>query len=329
MSNDQNFQKRIAYLGDLKPLLSKVCVDYQIGNYLTHSIISMGYEDLNLIVETSHHKFFVKIFAEFRDDKDCQRLIDIILAARHVGVDQPEIYQFNVDKMLYESNVDGISIRLCVMQYINGKTFFELQSKPTGKEAKLIIENAAKINSIYLKPSFVYDSWAIVNFLKEYSQKKQYLKDDEKVIMDILAEEFASLSIQDLPHCFVHGDLIKTNVMRDNLDHLYILDYSVANYYPRIQELAVLLCDFLFDKDNLSDFSKVYDFVINEYQKYDKLEKTELENLPLFVKLAHAMHVLCATYEKKVKNNQTQENDYFINLGRIGLLYTSKHWGIS
>jgi len=327
MLNDQVFQKRIGYLGDLKSLLCRVCTDYQIGSYLTHSIISMGYEDLNLIVETSHNKFLVKIFAEFRDNKDCQRIIDIVMAARHVGVDQPEIYSLNNDKFFYKTDISGIPIRLCVMQYINGKTFFELQSKPSGKEAKVIIENAAKINSIYLKPSFVYDSWAIVNLLKEYSQKKQYLKEDEKVIMDKLVEEFSSLSIQDLPHCFVHGDLIKTNIMRDdNTDHLYIIDYSVANYYPRIQELAVLLCDFLFDKDNLFDFSKVYDFTINEYQKYDKLDEIELKNLPLFVKLAHSMHVLCATYEKKVKNNQTKENDYFLNLGRVGLSYTSRHW---
>jgi Ser/Thr protein kinase RdoA (MazF antagonist) len=326
VGNDQSFQKRIGYLGDLAPVLSKVCTDYQIGNYLNHSIVSMGYEDLNLIVETSHHKFFVKIFAESRDDNECQRITDIFMAARYAGVGQPEIYSFNIDKFLYKTDVGENHIRLCVMQYINGKTFFELQTNPNNKESKEIIQSAAKINNINLKPSFIYDSWAIINFLKEYAQKKQYLKEDEKIIMDGLAKEFSSLSIQDLPHCFVHGDLIKTNIMRDNRDHLYILDYSVANYYPRIQELAVLLCDFLFDKDNLSDFGKVYDFTISEYQKYDKLEKIELENLPLFVKLAHAMHVLCATYEKEVKGNQTKENDYFMNLGRIGLLYTSKRW---
>lgn len=327
MLNDQGFQKRIGYLGDLKPLLSKVCASYQIGDYLTHSVILMGYEDLNLIVETSRQKFFVKIFAKFRDGENCQRLIDIIIAARHVGVDQPEIYPSYDGKFLYKTDINGTPIRLCVMQYINGKTFYESESKPNEKEAKAIIEDAVKINSIYLKPSFVYDSWAIVNFLKEYGQKKQYLEENEKLIMDKLAEEFSSLSIQDLPHCFVHGDLIKTNIMRDNdTDHLYILDYSVANLYPRIQEIAVLLCDFLFDKDNLSDFGKVYEMTINEYQKHDKLEEVELKTLPLFVKLAHAMHVLCATYEKKVKNNQTKENDYFMKLGRIGLSYTNNRW---
>ena len=30
-------------------------------------------------------------------------------------------------------------------------------------------------------------------------------------------------------------------------------------------------------------------------------------------------HVLCATYEKKVNNNNTKENEYFINIGKSGL----------
>ncbi|MBI2421098.1 MAG: phosphotransferase [Candidatus Levybacteria bacterium] len=326
MSINQVFQQRIGYLGDLMPLLSRICSDYKIGNYLTHSIIPMGYEDLNLIIETDSHRYFVKIFAKSREDKDCQRLIDIILATGHAEVDQPEIYPFNKDKFLYKKEINGIPIRLCVMQHIKGKTFFELEVKPSIEEAELIIENAARINSINLKPSFVYDSWAIINFLNEYGQKKQYLKDVEKIIMDKLADELSSLSIQDLPYCFVHGDLIKTNIMRDNLGSIYILDYSVANYYPRIQELAVLFCDFLFDKDSLSDFNKMFDFIINEYQRSQKLKEIELKTLPLFIKLAHAMHVLCATYEKEVKNNQTKENEYFLNIGRIGLLYTTKHW---
>jgi len=324
----KNFQKRIGFSGDLKPLLAKAFNDYyNLGRYLSHTVIAMGYEDFNLIVETTSCKFFVKIFAQSRNDKECQRIIDVIMTARHLGADQPEIYPFNVDKFLYKSEIDGVPIRLCVMQYINGKTFFELRFKPTGKEAKIIIENAAKINSIDLNQSFIYDSWAIFNFLKEYSEKKQYLEADEKITMDKLAEEFSSVSIQDLPHCFVHGDLTKTNIMRDDsTEHLYILDYSVANQYPRIQELAVLLCDFLFDRNNLSDFNKIYDFTISEYQKYHKLEEIELKTLSLFVKLAHAMHVLRATYEKKVNYNQTEENEYFLNLGRVGLSYTTNLW---
>jgi len=47
-----------------------------------------------------------------------------------------------------------------------------------------------------------------------------------------LVKEFENLGIEELPHCFVHGDIITTNVMRDSTDQLWIIDFSVSNYYP-------------------------------------------------------------------------------------------------
>jgi len=90
---NNNLQTRIGYLGDLEPILSKVCKDYQIGNYISYSVILMGYEDFNLIVKTTHHKFFVKIFAVFRDKKNCKRYMQILKSSRYAGISQPEIYE--------------------------------------------------------------------------------------------------------------------------------------------------------------------------------------------------------------------------------------------
>ena len=57
----QDFQKRISYQGDLKPLLQKVCEDFNLGEYETHEIILIGYEDFNLKLTTDKDNFFVKI----------------------------------------------------------------------------------------------------------------------------------------------------------------------------------------------------------------------------------------------------------------------------
>jgi Ser/Thr protein kinase RdoA (MazF antagonist) len=165
---------------------------------------------------------------------------------------------------------------------------------------------------------------AIVNFLKSWKERVKYLSNEDQKLISPLVHPFQQLNLAVLPHCFVHGDLIKTNIMRDKNNKLYILDFSVANYYPRIQELAVLLCDVLFDKKNLDLYGKVYTQALEEYQKYISLEKIEVDSLPLFAQVAHAMHLLCATYEKKIKNNQTKENGYYINLGRKGLQFTTQ-----
>lgn len=314
-----NLQSRIGYTGDLAPILSKVCKKYDIGIYKSHSIVEMGYEDLNVIVETTQRKFFIKIFASFRDQQGCERYVDIIKSAKGAGVDQPEIYGD-----LYETTIDNTPIRLIVTQYIDGWTLFDSPTKLTGKEAKFLVQEATKINKIPLEPSFVYDSWAIVNFLKEADKKIQYLSDDEQKLIGPLIIKFRKLDLDTLPHCFVHGDLIKTNIMRDTNDHLYILDFSVANYYPRIQEIAVLMCDVFFDTANLELYGKLYKQTLDEYQKYIPLEKIEIDTLPLYSQVAHAMHLLCANYEKVVNNNQSRENEYFLNLGRMGLQFTTQ-----
>lgn len=126
-----------------------------------------------------------------------------------------------------------------------------------------------------------------------------------------------------MPHCLVHGDIIKTNVVKSKSGELYILDFAVSNYYPRIIELAVLFSNMLFDENNLGTFPDYYKLALDEYQKATPLSSKELETLPLFVKIAHAMHIIPPIREQKLNKNTSDENLYWLNLGRIGLKYTS------
>jgi Ser/Thr protein kinase RdoA (MazF antagonist) len=134
------------------------------------------------------------------------------------------------------------------------------------------------------------------------------------------------LPIKQLPHRLVHGDIIKTNVMKDKTGKIYIIDFSVANFYPRIQELAVLLCNIFFDENHPDTFMDNYKLALDEYQKGIPLTPLEISSLPLYVKVAHAMHVLCATYEKEAKGNDSAENRYWLELGRKGLDFTIQLW---
>jgi Ser/Thr protein kinase RdoA (MazF antagonist) len=317
-----NFQKRINYQGSLKPFLQQTCKDFNIGKYKNYEIIPIGYEDFNLLVFTDRDKYFVKIFGSFRSKDECSRYVEIMESILRVGVSHPLLFQSN-QGYLYELSNDNQTDRLCVMEYIDGKIFYELQTTPTKEEKCFIIKQVALINKIDIKPFLVYDHWATTNFLKEYNKKGKYLNKDDKKLVEPMIEVYNSLSIDNLPHCFVHGDIIKTNVMRSKKNKIYILDFAVANCYPRIQELAVILCDLFFDPKNPSEFSQNYNLTISEYQKYIPLTHDELKKLPNCVKLAHAMHILLANYEKIVKGNQFSENEYFLEIGKAGLKYTN------
>jgi len=241
------------------------------------------------------------------------------------GVSHPLLFKSS-QGYLYELSNNGLTDRLCVMQYIDGKNFYELQTIPTTEEKRFIIKQAALINKINIKPSFVYDRWAITSFLKEYNKKSEYFNKNDKKLIEPIIETYNSLSIDDLPHCFVHGDITKTNTMKSANGDIYILDFAVANYYPRIQELAVILCDLFFHPKNPNEFPKNYELALNEYQNYIPLTDDELKKLPNYVKLAHSMHILLANYEKVANKNSSSENEYFLGIGRVGLRYINQIW---
>ncbi|MDO8500107.1 MAG: phosphotransferase [bacterium] len=313
-----DFQKRIGFSDDIKPLLRQIIKDYRLGKYLSHNVIPVGYEDFNLAVNASCGRYFIKIFAAYRNKENCKRYIKIIELVLARGVQHPKLLKSSRG-VFYETRYGNLQVRLCVMQHIDGMNLYDLNSRLNLKEQKFLIKEAARINKIKFKPKFIYDSWAVSNFLKEFKKKRKYLDAGSKKILDLLAKKFLKLRLATLPHCLVHGDIIKTNVLKSKIGKLFIIDFSVSNYYPRIQELAVLLCSCLFDELHPKNIERQRDFAIKEYQKHIRLTDKEIAALPIFCDAAHAMHILQATYEKKVRNNNSQENAYWLKLGKIGL----------
>lgn len=318
------FRKRIEYKSDLDVLFKDVSDTYKLGKYASFTPILQGYEDFNVILNTENGKYFVKVFAKFRGKEEVKQYIQMMLMALEKGINHPKLLKSS-DGYLYSKTFEGDNVSLAVMDYIVGDDFFRLHEKPNEDEMIFLTQQAAKINTIDFNPKFVYDSWAIPNFLKEYEKVKEKLDDNNHKIIKPLVELFPKLEIENLPHCFVHGDIISTNVMRSKEGGLYIIDFAVANWYPRIQELAVLLCDLLFipDKDI---FQKNYDLALTEYQKIIKLEDIELKTLPTYIKLAHAMHIVPSTREKLLNNNTLPENEFWLKSGQDGLKFTTELW---
>ena len=47
-----HFLKRIQYQGELSVLVQKIACEFQLGDVVSHQIIEIGYEDLNIKVTT-------------------------------------------------------------------------------------------------------------------------------------------------------------------------------------------------------------------------------------------------------------------------------------
>lgn len=101
---------------------------------------------------------------------------------------------------------------------------------------------------------------------------------------------------------------------------MYIVDFSVANWYPRIQELAVIIANLLNDEygnrtytDNLKQVVRLY------IEEGGELAEEEVRALPAYARVAYAAELVGAHRERLESDRPPKENQYWLHLGRIGL----------
>ena len=142
---EQEFKDRINLNTDLSEISRLICNDYELGEYIPDTIITVGYEDFNYILETTTGKYCVKIFHKGRTDKDCQNYIDRIELAGATGINTPKLYKINNESECI-IEVNGVKYRLCLFEYINGNSFFDLGIIPNEDEIKEIIRQMVNIH---------------------------------------------------------------------------------------------------------------------------------------------------------------------------------------
>lgn len=302
---------RINLTGSLQDLLSELCIAYDIGNLNSFSVIETGYEDCNIILKTDKGKFLAKVFAKTRDDADISRYVDVIYNAVAVGVRHPRILKDTEGSTLFT----GHGVKLVVLEFVEGKTFYELGRMPSDEELRAIIVEAAKINSMQYNPPYIFDSWAVPHILKMYEKVRQYLSPPDLTLADKALEQFKQIPLDELPKAFVHGDLIQTNVLKGDDGNIYVLDFSVANTYPRIQELAVMASSLLSGTSLQGKCEKL----IEQYDKINPLTDAEKQHLYAYALAGTAMELLGGHQEKYINGVDTAETDHWIEVGRQGL----------
>ena len=316
----QDFNKRIKLNTDLKNISERICESYNLGEFISNELITIGYEDYNYYLTTSKGKYCVKIFSKIRTEEDIKNYLDRIRAVANSEINAPKPFLIDNDIVL-SLDYEGNHYDICVFEYINGKNFFELGEKPSKDVIREIARQTAMINNLDIKPKFIYDTWAIVNFEDEYKEKRKYLADNYKEEFDKLMTELKNIDFNKLPSAFVHGDIISTNVMIDSNSKVWIIDFAVSNYLPRIIDLAVIACNMCLDENSKEKTYENIALLISEYNKYNQLTEYELQTLGTFYKLANAMHILQTRYIIKM-DGDSEENQYWLNKGIVGYSYS-------
>lgn len=331
---------------DLKDILNQIISNYNFKTMESYSVIETGYEDFNVFVETLNNKYVIKFFSNDRTIDNVNhytKILDIISKQEFLSV--PKIYKNDygiLGTLLFKNK----NIYYYVMEYIEGQTIYELEKNIDFKTILQIVFDILKYNCVnsnlrnYLQSSEAkefkkYDMWSYENFLEEYNDKKKYLNsEDEELIKPIVDyyknmknryknydEKFKNLPVMP-PYISAHNDFISTNIILDDSKKPYYIDFSVSSIALNFVDVAIFGCDTVLKKGITS----------KEYAKYLKiisyiLYRTHIMEYNLYptsVAVQHAIHILIANYYKVCEHIESEENDYFLNLGRIGIKYLKK-----
>ena len=310
-----DFGKRIGLNTDLSNISRIICERYGLGEFISNKVITVGYEDYNYCLETSNGKYCVKIFSKSRTKDEINNYLDRIRAVSKSNVSAPKLFLTGDDVFLSFDYNDN-HYDLVVFEYINGKDFFEI-GNVSSDVIKEIARQTAMIHEIDIKPKPIPDSWSITNFKEQYENKKEYLPTEYRESFNKLLEELKNVDFERLPYAFIHGDIRSANAMLDNNGKVWIVDFAVSNYLPRIIDLAVTSCDMCLDRSSEDKTCENIALLLKEYNKYHPLTDYEKEVFKLFYRLVNAMYILQTQYYIKV-DGDSEENQDLLSRGTFG-----------
>lgn len=260
----------------------------------------------------------MKIFASSRPSEEVERFDTIIRGVLNGGVNHPRVLESRSGLIYSDSKT---RLDMAVMELVHGETFYDMKRSPSDDELDKIMQQAALIHDLSLNPPYVDDDWALPNIGARYKRVQAYLDDNEREQVEGIVAAYKAVQHRRLPHCFVHGDITKSNVIKSSDGEMHIIDYSVANWYPRIQELAVIIGNLMNDEQSGDSLLQVMQKVVTKYvEQGGELTTVEMEALPAYARAAYAMEFIGASIEKFLRRNETDENDYWRNLGWTGIM---------
>ena len=313
----QKFFARIGFEGDSDQLIADVAQEFNLGVVQGSSVLAVGFEDCNIKVETDKGAFVIKAFATFRDVPQIKRYVNVMVKALEGGVNHPFLYKTRTDEYIYQHPK---GVKLVVMDFIAGKTYFDSKTTPNDQEIGQIMTEAVKINALDLAPPKVFDEWSTQHIVAMYEKTKEFLGEEGRKLAQTAIERYSSIDFSKLSTCFVHGDLIATNVLKGEDGKIWVLDFAVSNLYPKIQEIAVVSTSLLTDLEAPTLLSERVNRAMNAYlDAGGTLTEYEQEVLFNFATGCAGQEFMGGHKLKYVDKDDSEESNYWIKLGRESL----------
>jgi Ser/Thr protein kinase RdoA (MazF antagonist) len=208
---------------------------------------------------------------------------------------------------------------MVVMDHVHGDSFYGMHREPTDAELRDVARQASLINAMDYHPRLLFDSWAIPNFVKLYELVEEFIPPEDRPLIDLALARYEEITVEQLPHAFVHGDFTKLNLMTDQRGDVYVLDFSVSNWYPRIQEQAVIAANLLDSNKYPTSLTERCQRIGDAYSRFTPLTDLERRCLYPYALAGVGMEYLGSLKERHISGNDSAETAQWFQLGRDGL----------
>lgn len=300
---------------DLTALLERVADAYVLGDVTGWEVLTTGYEDCNVDLATTRARVVAKVFAAGRDAGIAERTAGLIAAAQAAGVRHPRLHRDRHDRLVHSC----LGHQVLVMDFVPGRTLYDLDRAPTPGELAGIVEQAARIHTVDAHPERVFDPWAVTNLAPLAGQLRDVLDGEQSRLVGQALAGIAGIDQDALPEALIHADLTKGNVLLGDDGTVTVLDFAVANRFPRVQELAVIAANLTHGAP--AQLPVRAETIAELYSAAAAVPLTPAERVALrmFTRAAAAMELLGALAEWHHRGNRSPETEYLIGLGLAGL----------
>jgi len=293
----ENIYNRIGKEIDLEKLSLEICSKYGIGKYIQYKIIkNAGIDDLSYILYTDISKYIVKIINHNKTIRDINQFIKKNKIISSNNIKAPKII-LNNGNYLYGTELDGLYINCCVIEYIDGKDLYTKGEKILKEDIDKLINIIIPMHKIKDELEIDYDEYCFMRIREVYAKTKDRIPEKLNDEVKEFLKEYNKIQFSKLPLCFIHGDLISSNIMKDTSGKLWLIDFYESGTGVRILDIVKILNSVIFlyyDKKNSKQLEKYF---LSQYQKYLKLTDYELEVLPILRKADSYVGLMLGEYD--------------------------------
>lgn len=269
----------------------------KIDNIIYIDSIKEGYEDANFFINTINKKYVLKIFASFRSKKNIYDYVKIINECEKLDIHTLKIIPSKSEQILEYKNT-----YFMVSEFIEGNNFIGIE--PKINEISELTRLISRINSLNFPIDSSDDEWGNNNLIREFENSKDL---DGNVLHKItpVIDNLKSINFSSFKKGVIHGDLQKKHVIK-NKNGLHIIDFGCARNDYLIYEISTFVAWFCLSPENIRDYNKIVNLVLDEYQKQITLTKDEINSIDILIKAAYCAYYL-KTYNMMQSGDKNQE----------------------